>query len=182
MQIRLKNKKSKKVKIITLAIVIILLGGAYAAFASYQNIWPFSSTTPVNLDSPSTDEIKTGEQIKSDSVESDDEVKENPSNDVDPTATNATIMFTSTTQDSTAYRIRVLIDSVLGSGTCTLSLSKSRSATYNSTVEIQSGPSSSTCKGFDIPLTEVSAGDWTATITVTSGVTTGTATKGISIQ
>jgi len=183
MQTRITKQKTRKKLLLTTLIVVIILALAYGVFAAQAKIWPFPSANTVNLSPATNNEKSTGDQIKSDSVNDDNQPpKETPSNDANPSTTSTSVLLSSTTQDSTTYHIRVLIDSVLNSGTCTLSMTKSGEQTYSSTADVQAGPSSSTCKGFDIPLTSLAVGNWTTTVTVTSGNTTGMVSQEISVK
>jgi len=183
MKLRTNNKKTPK-KFLLIALAIIAgLTLVYGVFAFQTKAWPFSPASTVNLNPTSSEEKSTGEEIKSDSVNNNTPPnKATPSNDISPSAASASVLFSATTQDNTTYHIRVLIETVLDGGTCALSLTKSGEQTYTANADIQSGPSSSTCKGFDIPLTDLSPGTWVATVTITSGSTTGTATKDITVQ
>lgn len=64
--------------------------------------------------------------------------------------------------------IRNTIDQLVGSGTCTLTLT-SGSKTVTKTAEIVQNPSSSTCAGFDVPFAELGKGSWNIEIKVSSG-------------
>ncbi|MDB5179802.1 MAG: exported protein of unknown function [Candidatus Saccharibacteria bacterium] len=183
MQIRVKNKKTRKKLLLTTLIVVIILVLGYGVFASQAKIWPFLSANTVNLSPASDTEKSTGEQIKSDSVNSSPQPsKQSPSNDANPSTTTTSVLFSSTTQDTTTYHVRVLIESVLNTGTCSLTLVKSGQQTYTATADIQPGPSSSTCKGFDIPLSSIATGNWNATVTVTSSGTSGAASQEILVK
>src|SRR6218665_1579931 len=91
-----------------------------------------------------------------------------------------TVSFTALNLTSDQLQVRVLIDSVIGEGTCTLTLaSGSRTETRES--GIQALVSSSTCKGFDLPRSVLPTGSVTATVTVTSAGTTARATQTMTI-
>lgn len=65
------------------------------------------------------------------------------------------------------FIVRVSIDQYLSSGTCELKLEKS-GKNYEETVNIYSDVSTSTCEGFDIPLSSLEKGVWNATINLSS--------------
>ena len=71
--------------------------------------------------------------------------------------------------------VRTTINQTLGSGTCQLVISNGVKSVTKS-AEIAPNPSSSTCKGFDIPVSELGSGNWDISIKVTSGARTGTLT------
>ncbi len=64
--------------------------------------------------------------------------------------------------------IRSTINQFIDSGTCELTL-RSGSKTVSRSVEIIQNPSSSSCAGFDIPVSELSSGQWNIEIKVSSG-------------
>lgn len=66
--------------------------------------------------------------------------------------------------------IRVLIDQLVGEqGTCSLTLSRSGRKDIAKAVNTMDNPSSSTCQGFDIPLTELAKGTWNIKINISAG-------------
>lgn len=81
------------------------------------------------------------------------------------------ITKTADTIEGGVYRLRYLINTV-GSGTCNLILKKG-SATVTKNTNIQALANSSTCQGFDIPVSELSKGAWTASLNVKIGTKTG---------
>jgi len=72
------------------------------------------------------------------------------------------------------YRIRVNIDQFLKlPGTCMLSVISDGKVVYTDYVNIISNPSSGSCKGFDIPLTKLSPGEYNIKIEVNANQKTG---------
>lgn len=73
------------------------------------------------------------------------------------------------------FSVRISIDQLLNSGSCNITMT-SGSATYSADAPIfMSGSNSSSCEGFDIPLSELSASkSWNIAIKLTSGDKTGT--------
>ena len=72
------------------------------------------------------------------------------------------------------YTIRVSIDQTLGSGTCKLTMTADANTYTAEAPIIQSGSTTSSCEGFDIPLTELSASKkWSINIAISSGDKTG---------
>ena len=74
--------------------------------------------------------------------------------------------------------IRMSINQYLGSGVCSLTLGD-----YSSTVNISPSASTSTCEGFDIPLSDLGnlSGKVNFTINLQSGDKTGTITGEVSL-
>jgi hypothetical protein len=53
---------------------------------------------------------------------------------------------------------------------------------YTAAADTQAMSTSSTCKGFDIPLTALASGKWKAVITFNNDTLTGSANKDITVQ
>jgi hypothetical protein len=70
--------------------------------------------------------------------------------------------------------IRVNIDQFLTSGECKLGLRRGGANIYNLSARIVDNVSTSTCEGFDVPISELGAGNVQIVITVQSGEKTGT--------
>ena len=92
------------------------------------------------------------------------------------------LSITSTSQTSSNYHIGVIIYSVEGNGTCTLTLSRQGYTTLSQTVGIQALASSTTCKGFDIPMSQLSAGTWRASIIFAGPSVNGSTAQDIQIN
>jgi len=64
--------------------------------------------------------------------------------------------------------LRTQINELLGSGTCNLRLTKGHSV-ITRTAQVIDSASTSTCYGFDIPVSELSSGVWEIEVHITSG-------------
>ncbi|NTW61168.1 hypothetical protein HGB24_00585 [Candidatus Saccharibacteria bacterium] len=82
---------------------------------------------------------------------------------------SGTVSITALSQNNDTLNIRTLISNIAENGTCTLTLSKDNS-TLSFKAGIQPGPSTSTCQGFDLSISQqhITAGDWIVNITVES--------------
>lgn len=82
------------------------------------------------------------------------------------------------------YLIRANIDQYLTSGTCALTMTPRdfTGATIKRTADIITSASTSTCDGFDIPLTEVEIGTYDVKIVLTSGSKSGQITSESTIS
>lgn len=69
--------------------------------------------------------------------------------------------------------IRVIIDQYLGEGSCVLELVNNDTVVYDKETSVVPMVSTSSCDGFDIPLSELSSGLFGITIKVKSGEKTG---------
>ncbi|MBQ3292869.1 hypothetical protein IJG93_00980 [Candidatus Saccharibacteria bacterium] len=64
--------------------------------------------------------------------------------------------------------IRVNIDQYLSNGSCKLALTRDGVTIYNSTAAIESSVSTSTCNGFDVPVSEIGNGNFKIEVTLES--------------
>lgn len=82
--------------------------------------------------------------------------------------------ITYSAKSSSSYRIRVNIDQFLKlPGTCKLTVLSAGKVVYTDSVSVISNPSSGSCKGFDIPLTKLSPGEYNIKIEINANQKTG---------
>lgn len=177
-----KKKTSKKPLIVVISTLLVIIIG-WLLYTYHYQTWPFttnkSQTSPTNskidYSPPSGDQTKTGADVKSQIANSDKDSAS--SSQSSPTSQPSTLGVSITTvQPGQTVRIRTIIDTVTSSGKCKLNMSGPNGKTYTATAATQAMASSSTCQGFDIPMTSLSSGDWQISITVTDGSSTGSAT------
>lgn len=118
----------------------------------------------IDYNKPSNEQIEAGTEIKKETVEQDEESQSNNSDEPASSASFKT-RITSTSAQSNSLRIRNVIDGIYQQGACSLVLTKG-SQTVERSASVQPLPQNSTCKGFDIPLSELSTGQWQAKLTV----------------
>jgi hypothetical protein len=90
--------------------------------------------------------------------------------------------ITAANQDESTLHIRTLIQTVASSGTCTLNMTGPNNKQYSASVDVQSLPSSTTCKGFDIPLTSLTPGTWKIAIEFNNETLLASTTKEVVIK
>ena len=175
---KLPEKKSLSKKKLTLIIItgVLLLGVISSVIYVYVfkgNLLGWSankSDGKINYDKPTEEQKKAGEDAKKKTV---DETKPNSFGNTDQTPTptpqsgenkaKTTIDITNNNQNGGLLQVRALIAATVNTGTCTLTLT-SGSKTVTKTAGVQALPSNATCQGFDIPVNELSAGTWQATL------------------
>lgn len=179
------QKPSKKPFILGAAAVVILLAASlsYYAFAMNGSIfgWQFrpentsskDETNKVNMEPATENQKQAGQNTKLEAVKS----TEKPET-AQPSTLN--VSFTSTTQSGDTLRVRAIIQQVV-TGTCTLKLTKG-SDTVTKTAPTYPNASATTCKGFDVPTSELSGGKWDITLSATAGKATGAATTSVNIE
>lgn len=184
---KLKQKSSKKVLIISVSVVaLLLIGLSYYVFAMNGSLfgWKFRSDTTsdsINLEPPTKEQQQAGSEIKQENIDTNkpgtgSEVPETPSD-----ATKLSVNFTSVNQNGDTLRARAQISPLISSGTCTLTLTKD-SASITKTASVYPTATVTTCQGFDIPTSELSPGMWTLDLDVTSEGKTGHAATSIQVE
>lgn len=182
MKIKTNSKKLSPKKILLMAIALLLL----VSLSCVVYVYAFNGSI-LGWSASSKDEASdsSDQTVDTDNTSDTEETPaDNPSKGLDPSnevPENITVIFSATNQTDTTLQIRALIEAVLGSGQCVLTLT-SGSTTLTKTASVQALASSSTCTGFDIPLTELSAGEWQLNLVVTSGSSKGSVEKGITVQ
>lgn len=182
MKLQTKNSHKKLIIGSILAIVIILAGLVVYAYAFQGKTTTSSDKQPepkvnqVNKDPPTKEQVKTGQDIKQESVEK-------ATNPTPPsTSTPLVVSITAANQNGATVTIRSFVDAVSSaSGTCTLAITNGSKSTTK-TASTQAYPSGSTCQGFDIASSELGPGNWNAKLTVTIGTQSGSASQAITVQ
>jgi len=168
------HRPKRKIIVIVICILTIITISyfTYAKFTTSNNINNSNQKT-VNMNNP-TDEQKKAGVITKESTSNATTGKTSTNSSDQPlkpvTQSNgkSTINISMTSplnntaykQDDTIY-LRFLIESKESTGSCKLTLSKNGSTSIEKTASpFQSGPTTSTCKGFDIPASSLSAGTW----------------------
>jgi cytoskeletal protein RodZ len=160
------------IALVCAGIVVTFLGWLYVAY-HYQQ-WPFSSasestksTNAVDYSKPSSNQTKAGTQIKEDSAEKAKAQDTSGSGSTAPQAT--TIDITAANKSNDTLMIRTLIQKVTNSGECVLSMTGPSGMSYSATSGVQAMASTSTCKGFNVPLSALAPGNWTINIEFNDG-------------
>lgn len=182
---KLIQKRSKKslVIIFIAAALLITAGLSYYVFALNGSLfgWQYRQDTPspsqenVNLDPPTDEEKQTGTSTKEQAIE-----KANTPSNGDNNAP-LPVNITATNQNEDILQIRSMIDTLIPNGSCTLTLTKD-SQTVTKTAQTYPTASISTCQGFDVPTSELSAGTWNVKIEVNAEGKRGQATTTVQIN
>lgn len=167
------SKTPSKKLILVLGIVILglVVGGVLYYKQRQNNRVPVTETpgsdTPLTRDGGTDGSDKTPQQFE------DSEITTSPSLD-------GIINYKSVSNG--VLIIRATINQSINTGTCALTLTRSSDKKQVSkSAEIVPNPSSATCKGFDIPVSELGSGKWNIVIEVTDGDKTGTISGDITI-
>lgn len=164
---KINSNKTKSRWIAGLSIVGLAIAGALFVFF-FINDQKNASVESINYDQPSSDQIKAGNDVKEQTINSSDgeDSRDPKTNAADSSPSSLSTRITTASVEDNMLYIRNDISGIYSEGSCTLSLQKS-SSTVTKSAGIQALPKSSTCKGFNVPVSELSAGTWSITITVT---------------
>lgn len=188
MRIYNQNKNYKKrMVIITSLIAALLIGGA--VFAWFSPLVPFFGNksqeirpeNTVDYSKPSTEQKNTGEAQKTSTTVPNQDTKTTTPSTQPANTSDFNVTFSALNQVAGTIQIRSLIDAVSDNGTCMLTLTKG-TATVTKQSGLQAGPSSSTCKGFDISTGELSPGTWRVSLSVAIDARNGSVSKDLTVQ
>ncbi|MDB5165275.1 MAG: exported protein of unknown function [Candidatus Saccharibacteria bacterium] len=130
-----------------------------------------------NLDKPTDEQIEAGNDIKEESIGT----KSDPVSQPGSGKQSVEVIITAANQNSGMLQVRAQISGVVSIGQCILTMSKA-GQTVTKTADTQGLASTSTCKGFDIPVSELSTGSWNANLTYENDTLSGTTSRVITIQ
>lgn len=174
--------KRKALLFIVVAILVIVIGAAIWLAVSY-GAKSREQPQPI-LNEPAAIEERRSDDQTSEAASATETKKQNiESGTTTAPSDSFTTTISATTEDKDAgvLRVRALISAILASGTCQLVLTGSNGGSRAYSVDVQAGPSNSTCKGFDIPLGDLSAGTWSIVLTVESNGTAAKANSEVTI-
>lgn len=161
--------------LLVVALILLFIAGIVGTLYLFR-LGPFSPTTnqttnqgqsPIDYNPPTKEQVSTGETIKEQTTNG--ASGSDPSPAPTPPAAGSTkssvgMEMTSTNIELGTVHLRTLIQAITSSGTCTLTATGPSGKTLTMTAGVQAGPSTSTCKGFDIPMSSLSTGKWTFSI------------------
>lgn len=187
------KKSTKKYYLIVATAVLLLVAGAFTYVYAFNGSifgWkkPPVKDSSINYNPPTDEQKQAGENTKDASLNSPEEQKPNNTNETPTPPTpspgaKSTVSLSIPTAISNppSFQIRTEIGAVTNEGTCTITLTKG-SKTITKTADIQALPRISTCKGFDIPLTELSSGQWSVALHFENSTLIADTTKQITVQ
>lgn len=164
------NKNKKKILSRRQATIIIAIAVAlvcfvsYVAYAQQSTTWPFQDHPKTSSSSDNSKNNNSQPSIKEEEQTGEDIKKEVIKQDQKSMTSDSTVSITSYAQQDDIIIIRTLISKVTNKGTCTLSLVRGE-LIIKETSGVQPLSSSSTCKGFNINNSLLSAGEWSINIT-----------------
>ena len=181
------RRKSKKTLYIAAAVAAILIIAAGTWFALKKFGADEQSSGAINYDAPTTEQTDAGNKTKENSVNTDKPGTSGSDTPPVPTPIDGSskstveVSMTASNQNGSAYQMRYLISALADSGTCTLTLTRN-GQTVTKTAGVQPQSSTSTCRGFDVPVSELAPGQWQAVMTFDNDSLHGTTTSTITVQ
>ena len=194
---RIEKTNNKKAKLIILAVVMLILllvalGVYFIGFKGTLFGWtPFADarTSDINYGAPTKGQLNAGENIEKSTDKNSNSGKnpndvgaDHPNQPIQSGTSKASVAVTlsSANQNDGVLQIRAMIGVLTNEGTCTLTLTKS-GKTVTRTADVQPLSNSTTCKGFDIPVAELSSGQWNARIDFENSTAIGTTTSTVKV-
>lgn len=174
-----------------IAGALIVLTIAYTATAFATKLWPFDmsseqaahqSNDNATEKESSTENINATEGTPAPGTTT--TAKDTPAEST-PQQTSGTVSIPFAQQNGDTLRITTLINGVQNTGTCTMTLMKESTTITVPPVGIQAGPSSSTCQGFNLPISsypQLTAGVWDISISVDTGTAKASATSKVTVK
>lgn len=173
------RKNKKKLMITTLVVLALVVAGLLWYFAFFTSRSADGGKESVastketdtksqgdNSDDKSSDtSTNTKNQSVSHEAEKDLPQLYEGENASSSSSLSGAITSKSVTEDTLIIRSTI---NQLVSGTCTLTMT-SGGKTVTKTAEVIQNPSTSSCAGFDVPVSELGSGQWSIDIKVTSG-------------
>lgn len=171
-------RRPQKIALVIAAILVFLAG--WLLWARHYQKWPFlppvAADTPVNTvnyEAPTTEQSQIGTSTKEKVAEQ----AKQQEGQTDTPSSDATIPVTITSvQPGETVYVRAMIQEMTTRATCKLNMSGPEGKTYSASAGTQALAGSSTCQGFNIPMSALAPGDWKITIKITDDGRSGAAT------
>lgn len=159
------NKPKNKKTIIVLGLsAVLLIGAAYAGLAFMYKWYPFQvSPQPIEEQVNNVNYEEATKEQQSAPTEMTEEGSKNLPQDTEQNTVSVAIT-SSQIDPSGALRIGTIIQTLVSSGECTLSVKKGTQEVDTQKAEVQAMSNASTCKGFTVPAGKLPSGTYTLTV------------------
>jgi len=184
------HKRIKKWPIVILVVVVCIFVISTLYIFVYRGTIIGWSPYMMDSDSLINEQNTNGSQIKQQSLQNTEKgtgqsgSDQPPSPKPQPNAKSIVdVIFTAANQSDSTVQIRVLISTVDSGGSCVLTLtSRSSGSVVTKQSSVQALSTTSTCQGFNIPLSELAPGIWLASILYENPNLTGSASTTIEVK
>lgn len=170
--------------VLAVLAVLLLLAGAYLAYAYTQTKWPFTSSSStsqpaseensVDYSGPSDSDIAESQNAKKDatpSTDTDSSSSSSPSNPSSKKTANVGISYADV--NGSNLEIRAFVNNIIeGTGKCTATVTNG-SSTITKSSDAFVDSSSSICEPIYIPTSQLSTGEWSVDVKYSSPTATG---------
>ena len=183
-----KRRRKNKNTLTVIFFLLLLVAAGVICYLVWDNYFrdkgsdePKPATVEQVIDNPV---IKDGKGGAEDEKTPEPEKKEVPAQYDGDNPNNAggiTGVITYAGVNGSYLMIRVNIDQYLNGGTCKLSLKQNGSEVYTASAPVIDAASTSTCEGFNVPVSGLSNGTVSISIAVSSGDKSGTITGSASL-
>lgn len=181
-----KRPKTLTITLITAAAVILLVGGYFTYAYTTKTIWPFQEAASDTLQDTANNQLHQntpdapGSSTPSTPEDTPQKTPVPYEGDNPNTGQELSGVINYHGVSGSSLAIRITIDQIIASGSCTLTLTAKDGKTVTRTVDTAQNPSSTTCRGFDIPISDLGRGEWDIKVDILtdgkSGVITGKTT------
>ena len=174
------RRKRKKSWISWVAIIVLLIVAGVVCFLVWENYFKDEEKKETGegivevIDEKEDDENKDEEPVKKEEV-----VQYEGENPNSLESLTGVITYAGVSGDK--LMIRLNIDQFLEGGECMLLLATAGNTVYSNTARVIDSATTSTCEGFDVPLSLLESGSYNITVEVESGAKKGTITGGVNI-
>lgn len=172
-----KTDKQKKIIISIIAVVVIVIltffilryldNKNHKTQDDNKTIETTQNKDENNANNTSKNDTKAVEDSNKLTIESDKKPIQNYEGSIDKNS--ITGVFNSKSVSNGILVIRVTFNQLLRTGACDLTLTNTAGKTVTKTANVIANPSSSSCMGFDIPVSELGNGEWNIQLKVKSG-------------
>jgi len=165
---KIKTNKSKNKYLIAIPLVILACALPILWYTNTQRTNDPSQDSPDITSKPTTEQIEAGDRSKEESTNNNDAtpIEKSPTELLEKTRIDSYI--TALNQTDSELQIRTNINALISSGSCKVQLSQPAQQTVTEVAGVTTLASTSTCKGFNIPLSKLAKGKWSITLTVSS--------------
>jgi hypothetical protein len=169
--------------IIYLLLAAVVTGAA--GWGVYSYLSRSANVASQDIQSPATkDQIEAGQTIKDTSIKNGGQTGSDrppaPSSQADG-KDKVEVMITAANQTDTQLQVRTMISTVTTTGSCTLVLSQGDTRITRD-ANVQAASSTTTCMGFDIPISELGSGSWNLTVNFENDTLIGTSSRSVSLR
>lgn len=178
-----RHKKGKYIAIGTIVIVVILLC-IFSYFYALENNHKINndSTKSKAVVSNSTNTTNTTSSTNTTFKESGTDKPNEPTAIEGSNLKAVQVAITSTNQIDSTIQIRTIIYAIDSGGTCTIKLERTGYNTITQSSDLQNLANTSTCKGFNLPISSVATGDWNMTVSYLSTKLTGSTSQTLTVK